>query len=155
MKQEKGEEGRSWYGGVALLLPGKPPRRWLLLLGDSRFAGGGREQGSHCCWVPWGRKAGCCYGGYSPVEEEHVSSDLPVVWYAGSCCFLLWAVREREFREGKRRRRGGRRDSCEWGKEYSQPYPILLYYLSIYLDSSSCEAQSRTHLRMLTHFNKK
>ena len=40
MKQEKGEEGRSWYGGVALLLLGKPPRRWLPLLGDSRAAGG-------------------------------------------------------------------------------------------------------------------
>ena len=51
-QEKRGEERRSWYGGVALLLPGKPPRRWLLLLGDLRAVGGGREQSSHCCWVP-------------------------------------------------------------------------------------------------------
>ena len=43
MKQEKGKEGRSWYGGFGLLLPGKPPRRWLPLLGDSRCCRGEEE----------------------------------------------------------------------------------------------------------------
>ena len=38
---------------------------------------------------------------------------------------------------------------------HSLTHPFILFiYLFIYLDSSSCEAQLRTHLRMLTHFNK-
>ena len=74
--------------------------------------------------------------------------------------FFLGAVREREFR-GERGEGGvGGVILVSEGRSTLNPnssfYVIYLFiYLFIYPDSSSCEAQSRTHLRMLTHFNKK
>ena len=92
MKQEKGEEGRSWYGGVIQLLPGKPPRRWLPLLGDSRAAGGRKRT-----------KQPLLLGA---VREE---SGLLLRWLLtseGRMWLVVVVCRSGEMREGKRRGEG-------------------------------------------------
>ena len=113
-------------------------------------------------WLLVGKGGFPCCGDCSRWREK---GRRPMVVAAGAPRQPLEAAaaahkKEREKR-GKEKEEAGGVILCEWRREYSQHNPnpsfyiiYLFIYLFIYLDSSSCEAQLRTHLRMLTHFNK-
>ena len=126
MKQEKGEEGRSWYGGVVLLLPGKPPRRWLPLLGDSRAAGG-RKRTKQPLLLGAVREEG---GAVATVAAHRWRKNMWLV--VVMCC--SGGIRERK-RRGEERERGGVFCVRE-GVLKTVTHPFILFiliYLFIYL----------------------
>ena len=62
----------------------------------------------------WGGRGSALLGSCSRWRRRKVGG-LPVVWCAGSCCFLLWAVREEEGVREREKRKEERRVAAGLG----------------------------------------